>query len=64
MHDVCVSGMDGGMVGLSLTYAMTLMMMFQWMVRQSSEVESLVSYRTLNQEPTLLLSQALGILEG
>ncbi|XP_021376611.1 multidrug resistance-associated protein 4-like isoform X5 [Mizuhopecten yessoensis] len=32
--------MDAGKVGLSLTYAMTLMGMFQWAVRQSAEVEN------------------------
>jgi len=35
--------MDSGIVGLVLTHAMTLMAIFQWAVRQSSEVESLVS---------------------
>lgn len=32
--------LDAGRVGLSLTYAMTLMGMFQWAVRQSAEVEN------------------------
>ncbi|KAL5005221.1 hypothetical protein ScPMuIL_018677 [Solemya velum] len=32
--------MDAGLVGLSMTYAMTLMGMFQWGVRQSAEVEN------------------------
>jgi len=34
--------LDAGEVGLSLTYAMTLMGMFQWAVRQSAEVENQV----------------------
>ncbi|XP_076453870.1 ATP-binding cassette sub-family C member 4-like isoform X2 [Babylonia areolata] len=32
--------LDAGTVGLSVTYAMTLMGMFQWGVRQSAEVEN------------------------
>lgn len=32
--------LDAGRVGLSMTYAMTLMGMFQWAVRQSTEVEN------------------------
>ncbi|XP_067669590.1 ATP-binding cassette sub-family C member 4-like isoform X2 [Haliotis asinina] len=32
--------MDAGLVGLSITYAMTLMGLFQWGVRQSAEVEN------------------------
>ncbi|XP_048764978.2 ATP-binding cassette sub-family C member 4-like isoform X2 [Ostrea edulis] len=32
--------LNAGLVGLLLTYAMTLMGMFQWAVRQSAEVES------------------------
>ena len=42
-----VLGMDGSMVGLSLNYAITLMMLFQWGVRQSIEVESLVGDRNV-----------------
>ncbi|XP_076435453.1 ATP-binding cassette sub-family C member 4-like isoform X2 [Babylonia areolata] len=38
---VLMSGsMDAGLVGLSITYSMTLMGMFQWGVRQSAEVEN------------------------
>ncbi|XP_070538062.1 ATP-binding cassette sub-family C member 4-like isoform X3 [Ptychodera flava] len=32
--------LNAGLVGLSLTYALTLMGMFQWCVRQSAEVEN------------------------
>ena len=35
--------LNAGLVGLSMTYAMTLMGMFQWGVRQSAEVENQVS---------------------
>lgn len=34
--------LDAGSVGLVLTYAVTLMGMFQWGVRQSAEVENMV----------------------
>ena len=36
------SALDAGLVGLSITYSMTLMGMFQWGVRQSAEVENQV----------------------
>lgn len=36
--------LDAGSVGLALTYAVTLMGMFQWGVRQSAEVENMVRY--------------------
>lgn len=36
--------LDAGSVGLALTYASTLMGMFQWAVRQSAEVENLVTF--------------------
>ena len=35
--------LGAGDVGLALSYAITLMGMFQWGVRQSAEVENLVS---------------------
>ena len=35
--------MNAGLVGLSITYTMTLMGLFQWGVRQSAEVENQVS---------------------
>ena len=35
--------LDAALVGLALTYAITLNGMFQYCVRQSGEVESLVS---------------------
>ena len=38
-----VTVMNGGLVGLSLTYAIGLMGLFQWGVRQSAEVENQVS---------------------
>ncbi|KAI5269184.1 Multidrug Resistance-Associated Protein 4 [Manis pentadactyla] len=34
--------MDAGQVGLALSYALTLMGMFQWCVRQSTEVENMM----------------------
>nr|XP_045001464.1 ATP-binding cassette sub-family C member 4 [Jaculus jaculus] len=34
--------LDAGQVGLSLSYALTLMGMFQWSVRQSAEVENMM----------------------
>ncbi|KAM9609979.1 ATP-binding cassette sub-family C member 4 isoform 4-T4 [Trichechus inunguis] len=34
--------LDAGQVGLSLSYALTLMGMFQWCVRQSAEVENMM----------------------
>lgn len=36
--------MDAGQVGLALSYALTLMGMFQWCVRQSTEVENMVMF--------------------
>lgn len=36
-------GVSAGVVGLALTYAKVLTGGFQWCVRQSAEVESLVS---------------------
>ena len=38
-----VIGLNSGIVGLSLTYAINLMGAFQWAVRQSAEVENQVS---------------------
>lgn len=38
-----VVDLDPGSVGLALTYAVTLTGMFQWGVRQSAEVENMVS---------------------
>lgn len=37
-----LAGMEAGAVGLALSYAVTLMGMFQWGVRQSAEVENMV----------------------
>jgi hypothetical protein len=36
--------LSGGLVGLTMTYAMALMGLFQWGVRQSAEVENQVRY--------------------
>uniref|UniRef100_A0A3P9IC91 Cystic fibrosis transmembrane conductance regulator n=1 Tax=Oryzias latipes TaxID=8090 RepID=A0A3P9IC91_ORYLA len=41
-HQDLHSEMDAGSVGLALTYAVTLMGMFQWGVRQSAEVENMM----------------------
>ena len=35
-------GLNGGLVGLTMTYAINLMGLFQWGVRQSAEVENQV----------------------
>lgn len=41
---VCdMAELDPGSVGLALSYAMTLTGMFQWGVRQSAEIENMVS---------------------
>ena len=37
-----VADMEAGGVGLALSYAVTLIGMFQWGVRQSAEVENMV----------------------
>ncbi len=44
MNGLCLvlTGMRAGDVGLALSYAVTLMGMFQWGVRQSAEVENMV----------------------
>lgn len=39
---VVVVDLNAGLVGLLMTYAITLMGLFQWGVRQSAEVESQV----------------------
>lgn len=43
---VCLPGLEAGEVGLVLTYAVTLIGSFQWTVRQSAEVENMVSWVT------------------
>ena len=40
-------GLNGGLVGLIMTYAISLMGLFQWGVRQSAEVENLVRRSTV-----------------
>ncbi|XP_066275333.1 ATP-binding cassette sub-family C member 4-like [Branchiostoma lanceolatum] len=60
---VLASGsVSGGLVGLSLTQAIMLMGVFQWVVKQSAEVENqmtsverVVSYTHLEKEPPLIL---------
>uniref|UniRef100_A0A3Q2Q1Q6 Multidrug resistance-associated protein 4 n=1 Tax=Fundulus heteroclitus TaxID=8078 RepID=A0A3Q2Q1Q6_FUNHE len=39
----CVTGLEPGAVGLALSYAVTLTGMFQWGVRQSAEIENLMT---------------------
>uniref|UniRef100_G5E701 Multidrug resistance-associated protein 4 n=1 Tax=Loxodonta africana TaxID=9785 RepID=G5E701_LOXAF len=39
---ILAKSLDAGQVGLSLSYALTLMGMFQWCVRQSAEVENMM----------------------
>uniref|UniRef100_A0A8C0SL69 Multidrug resistance-associated protein 4 n=1 Tax=Canis lupus familiaris TaxID=9615 RepID=A0A8C0SL69_CANLF len=41
-HQDLHSAVDAGQVGLALSYALTLMGMFQWSVRQSAEVENMM----------------------
>lgn len=36
--------LDAGQVGLALSYALTLVGMFQWCIRQSTEVENMVMF--------------------
>ena len=43
LHANVLLGVSAGVVGLALTYAKVLTGGFQWCVRQSAEVESLVS---------------------
>ena len=43
LHTNVLLGVSAGVVGLALTYAKVLTGGFQWCVRQSAEVESLVS---------------------
>uniref|UniRef100_A0A4W6BU78 Multidrug resistance-associated protein 4 n=1 Tax=Lates calcarifer TaxID=8187 RepID=A0A4W6BU78_LATCA len=42
-HQDLHSELDAGSVGLALTYSITLMGMFQWGVRQSAEVENMMT---------------------
>ncbi|XP_005374166.1 PREDICTED: multidrug resistance-associated protein 4 isoform X2 [Chinchilla lanigera] len=39
---ILAQNLDAGQVGLALSYALTLMGMFQWSVRQSAEVENMM----------------------
>ncbi|XP_056287089.1 ATP-binding cassette sub-family C member 4-like isoform X2 [Pseudoliparis swirei] len=50
--------LDAGAVGLALTYAVTLMGMFQWGVRQSAEVENMMTSVERVVEYTELESEA------
>ncbi|KAH9505171.1 Multidrug resistance-associated protein 4 [Bulinus truncatus] len=57
---LAAESMSAGLVGLSITYTMTLMGMFQWGVRQSAEVENqmisverVIEYSRLPQEADL-----------
>ena len=50
--------LDGGLVGLSISYSLSLLGGFQWAVRQSAEVENqmtsverVMEYTDLDQEP-------------
>ncbi len=52
--------LNGGLVGLALTYAINLMSIFQWGVRQSTEVEnqvSLVPFTYPHTNPLVTLSE-------
>uniref|UniRef100_A0A673J989 Cystic fibrosis transmembrane conductance regulator n=1 Tax=Sinocyclocheilus rhinocerous TaxID=307959 RepID=A0A673J989_9TELE len=57
-HQDLHSGMKAGDVGLALSYAVTLMGMFQWGVRQSAEVENLMTSVERVVEYTELESEA------
>uniref|UniRef100_A0A671RX35 Multidrug resistance-associated protein 4 n=1 Tax=Sinocyclocheilus anshuiensis TaxID=1608454 RepID=A0A671RX35_9TELE len=57
-HQDLHSGMKAGDVGLALSYAITLMGMFQWGVRQSAEVENLMTSVERVVEYTELESEA------
>ncbi|XP_072319420.1 ATP-binding cassette sub-family C member 4-like [Eucyclogobius newberryi] len=52
------NGLQAGEVGLALTYAMTLVGNFQWMVRQSAEVENMMTSVERVVEYTELESEA------
>ncbi|XP_078669852.1 ATP-binding cassette sub-family C member 4-like [Branchiostoma floridae x Branchiostoma belcheri] len=59
---LALDSVSGGLVGLSLTQAIMLMGVFQWVVKQSAEVENqmtsverVVSYTQLEKEPPRIL---------
>ncbi|XP_067842586.1 multidrug resistance-associated protein 4 isoform X2 [Heptranchias perlo] len=55
---IIANQLDAGQVGLALSYAITLMGMFQWGVRQSTEVENLMTSVERVLEYTELESEA------
>uniref|UniRef100_A0A3P9JMH4 Cystic fibrosis transmembrane conductance regulator n=1 Tax=Oryzias latipes TaxID=8090 RepID=A0A3P9JMH4_ORYLA len=57
-HQDLHSELEAGSVGLALTYAVTLMGMFQWGVRQSAEVENMMTSVERVVEYTDLQSEA------
>uniref|UniRef100_A0A667ZRG2 Cystic fibrosis transmembrane conductance regulator n=1 Tax=Myripristis murdjan TaxID=586833 RepID=A0A667ZRG2_9TELE len=57
-HQDLHSELDAGAVGLALSYAITLMGMFQWGVRQSAEVENMMTSVERVVEYTELESEA------
>uniref|UniRef100_A0A665WHL2 Multidrug resistance-associated protein 4 n=1 Tax=Echeneis naucrates TaxID=173247 RepID=A0A665WHL2_ECHNA len=57
-HLPMVCRLDAGSVGLALTYSVTLMGMFQWGVRQSAEVENMMTSVERVAEYTELESEA------
>uniref|UniRef100_A0A8C2DMC4 Cystic fibrosis transmembrane conductance regulator n=1 Tax=Cyprinus carpio TaxID=7962 RepID=A0A8C2DMC4_CYPCA len=57
-HQDLHSGMKAGDVGLALSYSVTLMGMFQWGVRQSAEVENMMTSVERVVEYTKLESEA------
>jgi len=75
MFLIVFSALDAGRVGLSMTYAMTLMGMFQWAVRQSAEVENQVcllnsashfykQFYIIKSQNELIISQFIEIFSG
>ena len=41
-NHIFILGLDAGLVGVSMTYAIEIMNIFQWTVRQSTMVENQV----------------------
>lgn len=57
MNIIFLANQDRGLIGVSLAYILTLCGMFQWTVRQSAEVDNLVSYTPCNHKNTFFLTK-------
>jgi hypothetical protein len=55
---------DESLIGLSVTYSISLSAMFQYVVRQSAEVENLVSWIDLPHTHMHILSPHISSLTG